>query len=323
MKAAILYAPEDLRIEDIPIPSPGEGEVLVRIHRASICGSTDYNIFKGYYQKISPLLRFPHIMGHEACGEVVAVGREVKGIKVGDRIAWGGLMEGAFAEYISLDPQKVLIAKLSDSLSFDEGTLLEPLYGVLRGMFSLRMKVGDKAVVLGCGPIGLLFVQCLRLAMAEEIIAVDLEEKRLQKAKELGAGATFNAKGEWQRKIKGKWGEVDVIVDTSGSRRGDLIDQGVELLRPGGTYMIYGHPMGKVEFTPMKLSSKGVNIVGVLANWEENKKMMALGGKLAGEGLVDLKTLISHHIRLEEVEKWIRICGEKKEDVLKVVIDMV
>jgi len=201
---------------------------------------------------------------------------------------------------------------------------LEPLYGVLRGMFSLQMRVGDKVVVLGCGPIGLLFVQCLRLVMAEEIIAVDLEEKRLSKAKELGAEEIFKPKNqkEWGREVKKEWGEVDVIVDTTGSYADNLIDEGIELLKPGGKYMVYGHPMGKAQFTPMKLSSKGVNIVGVLAGWEESKRMMRLGEKLVAKGLINLRSLISHHIKLEEVEKWIRICGERKEEVLKVVIDI-
>lgn len=324
MKAGVLYAPEDLRIEELPIPSPKENEIVVKIRRASICGATDYNIYKGYYQKLSPSLPYPHIMGHEACGEVVEVGRKVKDIKVGDRIAWGGLMEGAFAEYICFNPENAVIANLSEHLDFDEGTLLEPLYGVLRGVYSLRMRVGDKAVVLGCGPIGLLFIQCLRLAMAEEIIAVDLVDGRLSKAKELGADMLLNPKlqKEWGKEIKGKWGEVDVVVDTTGSSSDELIDEGIEVLKPGGKYMIYGHPMAKMSFTPMKLSSKGVKVVGVLASWEENKKMMELGEKLVARGLINLKTLITNYIKLEEVEKWIRICGERKEDVLKVVIEI-
>ncbi|MGB9876520.1 MAG: zinc-dependent alcohol dehydrogenase [bacterium] len=320
MKAAILHAPEDLRIEDVPIPAMDEESILVKIHKASICGSTDYNVFKGWYQKINPSLKYPHIMGHEASGEVIEVGENVKGIKVGDRVAWGGIMEGAFAEFISIKPRKTFITKLSENLSYEEGTLLEPLYGVLRGIYSLRMRAGDRVMVLGCGPIGLIFIQCIRLSMAREIIGIDLYERRLLKALELGADITINPnlEPEWYKGI----GEVDVVIDTTGSAGGNLIDIGVEILKPGGKYMIYGHPMEKTSFTPMKLSSKGVDIVGVLADFQESQRMMELAERLVSKGLIDLKRLISHRIKLEEIVDWIRLCGERKEEVLKVVIDI-
>ncbi len=326
MWAAVIRGPKNLRIEKVPIPEIDDRSILVKIHKSAICNSTDYNIWDGsYIEYNSSWIGYPHILGHECSGEIVEIGSKVKGFRIGDRISFGSKMGemdgGGFSEYSRVYPEKMnSITKLADNLSYEEGALLEPLYGVLGGMRSLDLKPGDTVVVLGLGPIGLLYVQAAKIGMASAIIGIGHHENRIQKARELGADFVINSlKEDMVKSVLKKFGEVDKIVDTTGSKA-EIIDQGIKILKPGGKYLIHGHAMGKTSFMPMYLSGKGIVMSGIFPG--HFKSMMVLGNKLVSQGLINLKTLITHRITLSEVEKGILMCKEKPDEVIKIIVDM-
>lgn len=324
MKAVVIRGPKDLKIEELDIPKADDDSIVLKVHKAAICNATEYHIWEGNYTQQNTWLEFPHILGHECSGEIVEIGKNVKDYQIGDRIAFGskmgGMDGGAFAEYNLIYPNKVSITKLAENLSYEEGSLLEPLYGVLGGACSSEVKPGDKVLIMGTGPIGLLHLQVARLSMAMNLIAVDLYENRLKKAQELGADLIINAsKEDVVSKVKDWSGELDVIIDATGTTE-LLIDKGIEMLRTNGKYFIYGHAMGQTNFTPMKLSGKGIHIAGIDPSYY--RKMIPLANKLVSQGLVNVKTLITHRMSLEEVEKGIMLCRNNPNEVLKVLIDL-
>src|SRR6266540_1216305 len=206
MKVVRFHAPGDVRIEDIDEPTPGPGEVKIRVRNCSTCG-TDVKIFKFGHHHIVP----PRVMGHEIAGDVVETGEGVTGWTPGDRVqviaaipcgrcvecvrgrmtvcpnqeSIGYHYDGGFAEY-TVVPAKVLavggLSSISDSLSYAEASVAEPLACVLNGQTLARVGEGDDVVVIGSGPIGCLHVRLAKARGAGRVFLVDLNRERLDLA---------------------------------------------------------------------------------------------------------------------------------------------
>ncbi|OGF44700.1 MAG: hypothetical protein A2452_09200 [Candidatus Firestonebacteria bacterium RIFOXYC2_FULL_39_67] len=324
MKAAVVRGPYELKVEEMDIPQIDDDSLLLKVHRACICNATDHHIYEGVYIKLNPWLKNPHVAGHESSGEVVEAGKNIKRFKVGDRLSFGckmgGMDGGAFAEYNRLYPKTLASMDiLKDNVSYDEGALLEPLYGVLGSVYSSGIMPGDKVLIIGAGPIGLLHLQVAKNLLAMEIIVADVHEFRLNKAKELGADLIINTdKQDLVETVKKYCIDIDVLIDASGSND-DLIDKGVDMLRANGKYIVYGHAMGQSKFTPQKLTSKGVQMHGIMYNHD---KMIPLANKLVSGGRINLKTLITHHVKLDNIVDAIKMCKEKEGEVIKVIVDI-
>lgn len=217
MLGAVLKDFHSLELEDVPVPSVGIGEVLVRVIRCGIC-QTDYKAYRGIRRNVA----FPTILGHEAAGIVEAVGEGVRHVRPGDevivmpsafcgRCRWcseglthycesgyvaGGdgapeVRDGAFAEYVVIDGGSIF-PKPPD-LSFDSAALTEPLAGAWKGAIGYsRLSVGEDVVVIGVGSIGLLVAMVARAAGAGVIVAVDVSEYALQSARRLVGAHTVN-----------------------------------------------------------------------------------------------------------------------------------
>jgi L-iditol 2-dehydrogenase len=212
MTAAVLYGQEDVRIERVAVPEVGPGEVQVRIEAALTCG-TDVKVYRrGYHAR---MIRPPAIFGHEFAGTIVAVGADVTGWKVGQRVVAAnsapcgvcfycrrGLAElcedllflnGAYAEYITI-PARIVAKNLlpvPDHVSCEEAALVEPLACVVRGMEEVPVEAGETVVVLGAGPIGLMFVRLCKLAGAR-VLAAGRRAERLELAERLGADEVYD-----------------------------------------------------------------------------------------------------------------------------------
>ncbi|GIX29713.1 MAG: threonine dehydrogenase [Porticoccaceae bacterium] len=192
---------DDVRLDQVPDPTPGERDVLVRVRACGICGS-DLS-----YIKIGGIMRPPGgvtPLGHEAAGEVAWVGPAVKGLEVGQRVVINPMMtpsaigsggpEGAFTETLLVADAKVgdNLLPIPDDLPFHIAALAEPLAVALHGVNRAQVKPGDKVVVFGCGPIGLGMVLWLAERGVEDVVALDLSEERLARARALGARAALN-----------------------------------------------------------------------------------------------------------------------------------
>jgi L-iditol 2-dehydrogenase len=213
MQAILFYGPGDAQLVETPVPAPGPGELLVRVGAALTCG-TDLKSYRRGHPRIFKSLPSP--FGHEFAGVVAELGAGVDRFTVGQRVVAANsapcgdcafcqeermslcerleFLNGAYAEYIVV-PERIVRRNtylVPDHLSFAEAALIEPLACVLHGLHALDLQLGDTAIVLGCGPIGLLFVNALTLR-GLGVVAGDRHESRLAAARHFGAVATVNA----------------------------------------------------------------------------------------------------------------------------------
>jgi L-iditol 2-dehydrogenase len=212
MTAAVLYGSENLRIEQIAIPQLAADEVLVRV-KVALTDGTDLKVWRrGYHAR---MLTPPALFGHELAGEIAALGTEVRGFQVGDRVVPANsapcmacffcrkgqpnlcedivFNNGAYAEYIRI-PGRIVrhnMLKIPDHVDYLDAALIEPLACVLRGVDEMSIRAGDTAALIGCGPIGLTFVKMLAVR-GVNVIALGKRAVQLQNAKRLGAAAVLD-----------------------------------------------------------------------------------------------------------------------------------
>jgi (R,R)-butanediol dehydrogenase/meso-butanediol dehydrogenase/diacetyl reductase len=201
MRVVNIHGVDDVRLDPVDAPNPGSKDVVVQVKACGICGS-DLT-----YIKIGGIHRRPGgvtPIGHEAAGEVIAVGADVKGVAVGQRVVINPMMtssyvgsggpEGAFTEALLIRDACVgeSLLPIPEDLPYDVAALTEPLAVALHGVNRAQVKPGDKVVVFGCGPIGLSMVLWLVDRRVTDVVALDVSAERLERAKALGARATIN-----------------------------------------------------------------------------------------------------------------------------------
>lgn len=263
MKAALFYAPQDVRIEEIPVPEPGPGEVRVRIKRALTCG-TDV---KTYYRGHPKLLKnIPSPFGHEFAGVIDAVGPGVMGWAKGDRVVAVNsapcqncyyckvgdysmcehleFLNGAFADYIVV-PARIVqqnLYHIPEHLSYEEAAILEPLACAVHGVEKSDIQLGDTVAIIGAGPIGLMFLQLVRLK-GGRVIIVDKSKYRLEIARMLGAAETLIATNPDDvvrsvRELTPESRGADVVIEAVGLP--SVWEQALQMVRKGGTVNLFG-----------------------------------------------------------------------------------
>jgi (R,R)-butanediol dehydrogenase / meso-butanediol dehydrogenase / diacetyl reductase len=180
MKKAICYGVRDIRIEEIEDTPPGKGEVKVKIKYCGICGSDLHEYLHGLFPE-SPF-------GHEACGEIVAVGPEVKGFSLGERVC--SVMHGSYIEYLNCPQERLL--KIPADMDWRRAAVLEPLSGAAYALERAEIKGAEKVLIAGCGTVGLMILLGLKAMGIKTIYMTDLLENRRNKAAELGATLVWN-----------------------------------------------------------------------------------------------------------------------------------
>lgn len=344
IKGAVLHKVGDVRIDLVDMPEiTRDDQVLVKIKAVGICGS-DIHYYK--HGRIgSYIVKKPMILGHESAGEVVSIGKNVKTMKVGDKVALEpGIpcgrceycrkgrynlcsdvkfmatppIDGSLVEYV-VHPAEY-VNKLPVNLSFAEGALIEPL---AVGMHASRIggvSSGDKIAILGAGPIGLVTMQAAKAKGATETIAVDINDFRLDLAKKLGATHLINAKAEdvCQRikEITSNEG-VDVVFETAGTAI--TTQQTVEIVKKGGTIVLIG--LGTQDTIPintMKLICNEIKVQGVQRYANVYDKAISL----VANGTIDLKSMITHEFALEQVEEALNLPERKPEASVKSVVNL-
>ena len=210
MKAGVLHAKDDIRYEEIPMPTASKGEVLVKVKTTGICGS-DLPRVLGNEAHF-----FPIVLGHEFSGEVVEIGEGVTSVKVGDRVAGvplipcltcddcqkgnyslckyysfiGSREQGSFAEYVKMPERNVV--KFDDSVSFEQGAFFEPATVALHGLLCADYCAGEDVAILGGGTVGMFTAQWAKIFGAKKVFVFDIDKDRLALAKRLGADETIN-----------------------------------------------------------------------------------------------------------------------------------
>jgi (R,R)-butanediol dehydrogenase/meso-butanediol dehydrogenase/diacetyl reductase len=264
-----------LAVETVPDPTPGAGEVVVKVARCGICGSDLHMTEDPAYGK-GP----GEILGHEFAGEVVALGKGAEGLKIGDlvsviplqscgdcasckagEVAWCdkfGLQGGGYADYAVTRPNQCV--RLPQSVSMADGAIIEPLAVALHGVTMSGLKTGDKVLILGAGPIGLAVAFWARRHGASDVVIQDLAD--FQQARALGMGATgFCVSPEdpigWAEKMLG--GKADIVFECVGVP--GLIAQAVDQVRNRGTICLLGLCTQPDTFNSFAMLSKEVRLI--------------------------------------------------------------
>ncbi len=261
MKAAVLYAREDLRYEDIPVPEVGPDEAKVRVRAAGICGSDVPRVLG------DTAWFYPIVLGHEFCGQVVEVGANVTDLQVGDYVSCAALVpcyncedcqkgnyascrnygfvgtrqQGGFADFVVADHKNFV--KYDPSVSYEEALLFEPCTVGLHGVRVADYKGGGTVAILGCGTVGIFTAQWAKILGGRKVVVFDIEQSRLDLAKRLGADEVVNSMTEdWKARgmelTDGKG--FDYVFETAGT--GATIEMGFLLTATHGTLGMIGYP---------------------------------------------------------------------------------
>jgi L-iditol 2-dehydrogenase len=263
MTAAVLYGKEQLRIERVDIPKLAPGDVLVRVRTALTCG-TDVKVFRRGYHAM--MIQPPSLFGHELAGDIVAMGENVQGFQVGDRVVAANsapcgvcyhcrrqqenlcddllFNNGAYAEYIRI-PQRIVqknMYRIPAHVSYQDAALVEPLSCVMRGLEETGVRPADSVAVIGLGPIGMMFVRLATTVYKARVIAVGRRQQQLDRAVRLGAAeAVLNNEGaDAASQVKGLTGGrgADVVIEAVGMP--EVWQLAIQLLRRGGVVNFFG-----------------------------------------------------------------------------------
>ena len=263
MQAAVLYGKEDVRLEAVPVPAIGPGELLVRVRTALTCG-TDVKVFRrGYHAK---MINPPALFGHEMAGDIVSVGAAVKNFSVGERIVAANsapcdrcffcrrgqtnlcedliFNNGAYAEFIRL-PERIVeknTYRLPDDLDYRDAALAEPLACALRGLDETNLQPGDTLAVMGLGPIGLMFVRLAKYAYGARVIVMARRIEQMDRALMLGADEAIlmseNSAVISAVKARTAGRGADVVIEAIGHPA--TWELATQMVRRGGTINFFG-----------------------------------------------------------------------------------
>jgi L-iditol 2-dehydrogenase len=263
MTAAVLYGKEHLQIERVDVPEIGRGDVLVRVRAALTCG-TDVKVFRrGYHAR---MIQPPALFGHELAGDIVKMGPDVRGFKLGQRVVAANsapcgqcffcrrgqdnlcedllFNNGAYAEYIRI-PQRIVeknMYEVPEHVSYQDAALVEPLACVLRGLEESGVQQGDTVAVIGLGPIGMMFVRMAKAVYGARVIAIGRRQTQLDRAQKMGADeVVINSDGADVlgpvREMTGGHG-ADVVIEAVGLP--EVWQLAIKLLRRGGVVNFFG-----------------------------------------------------------------------------------
>ncbi|WP_299546384.1 L-idonate 5-dehydrogenase [uncultured Tateyamaria sp.] len=336
MKVIVAHAAKDLRVETRDMPTPGPGQVLVKMAAGGICGSDLHYYNHGGFGPIQ--LREPMILGHEVAGHIEAVGDNVTDLDTGTLVAvspsrpcgackycaegsqnhclnmrfYGSAMpfphiQGAFREYIVADATQCASA---GALSAGEAAMAEPLSVVLHAAKQAGDLIGKRVLVTGCGPIGLLAVLVARAAGAVDIAATDISDFTLSKARDVGADHTVNV-AQNPKGLSGfeaDKGHFDVLFECSGVA--SALAAAVPALRPGATVVQLG--LGGDMTLPMQaMTAKELQLKGSFRFHAE----FFTAVDLMRTGRLDVKPLITHALDVEAAVEAFELAGDRSQAI--------
>lgn len=350
MKAALWYGKRDVRVEDIEEPKATKNNVKIKVKWCGICGSDLHEYLGGPIfipvGQPHPVSKgvAPVVLGHEFSGEVVEIGEDVSKFKIGDRVivepivacgkceaclegkynlcsslGFHGLCGsgGGLAEY-TVFPEE-FIHKIPDGMDYEQAALVEPMAVALHSIRISNFKIGDSALVLGSGPIGLATIECLKAAGAKLVVVLQRKSIRQGYAKRAGADFVLDPNevdiAEEVKKLTDGLG-VDAVFETTGAQIG--FDIGIKSLKFEGTMVITSIWENPINFNPNDLVFTEKKIVGTLAYRHEFPATMAQmnDGRIKAEGYITKK------IHLDDIveEGFGTLTGPEKKKHVKILV---
>ena len=338
MKVARYYGAGDIRIEEMPVPEPGPGEMVVRIRASGICGS---DVMHWYREG-----RGPVVLGHEIGGEIAATGEGVTAYKTGDRVSAShhvpcntcrycrsghhtvcdtlrktNFYPGGFAEYVLLPQINVDrgVYLLPDGMSFEEATFIEPLACVYRGQRIAGTRIGQSVLVIGSGISGLLHVQLAKALGASPVVASDINEFRLDAARKFGADKVIRAGDDLPAVFRdlNNGRPADIVILTAGAE--GAISQAFRSVDRGGTVLFFA-PAGKGVSVPLPANELfWRNEITLTSSYAANYEEHMISMELIRQGRVNVRDMITHRLPLDETAGGFGLV-EKAGESLKVII---
>ena len=342
MEALVIHAPGDLRVEDVPTPATGAGQLRVRVRCGGICGSDLHYYQHGGFGTVR--IQEPMVLGHEVAGVVEEAGAEAGGFARGDRVAispsrpcglcrycqqglhnhcldmryYGSAMrtphvQGAFRQEIVVEHWQA--HRLADSVSDGEGSMAEPLSVALHAVRRAGPLLGKSVLVTGCGPIGALAIIAARRAGATHIVATDVGAHTLGKALKVGADEVVNVAEEPEglARFTADKGRFDVLFEASGNER--ALRGAFEALRPRGIIVQLGLG-GEMTLPINTIVAKEFDLRGAFRFHEE----FAVAVELLNKGLVDVKPLISATLSYRDSARAFALAADRSQ-AMKVLLN--
>jgi L-iditol 2-dehydrogenase len=341
MKAAYLQRPLEVCVEDDDVPIPTGKEVLIKVMAVGICGSDVHYFAHGRIGK--RFVQYPHVQGHECTGVVVSIGDQVTRFKVGDRVAiepgvaclsceWckegrynlcpdvqflsTPPVKGAFVQY--LKHSEDFLFHIPDSLSFEHGTLAEPLSVAIHAVNRGGLKPGATVVITGMGPVGLMTVLTAKAFGAKEIIVTDMEPLRLETAKKFGATKILDISKidtlEEVMKLTSSRG-ADMVIETSGNAR--ALQSTVELTKRGGSVVVIGFPnMDEVPLNVTLMLQKEIDFYSVYRYTNTYPLAIQLLERLGSK----INSIITDRYSLNEIQEAMNQAYTNRSGSLKVIV---
>lgn len=336
---AFIPEPGKIEFRKIPLREPGAKEVMIKVHSAAICGS-DLHLFKGKH----PSASLPAAVGHELAGEVVRMGEGVKGFLEGDRItvepviACGSCYycqrgqyhlcskisfqyrqgQGAFAEFFYAPLHRIY--KLPETISFEEGALIEPLSVALHAVKKSGICISQTSAVIGAGAIGLLVAMLLNHLTGIKPFVADINEFRVQKAIDLGARGVFTRRGEDLRTVVMDHTEnlgVDHSFEAVGMK--DTLIQALEVIKKGGKVTLLGIFEDPTPAIPINLFvQREISLTGSQGYaWDFQDSI-----NLAAQGIIALNKLITTRLPLNQLQKGFDLLSQPGNNQVKVLFEL-
>ncbi|MDO5023027.1 MAG: galactitol-1-phosphate 5-dehydrogenase [Eubacteriales bacterium] len=342
MKALVLEEYMKFVYKDVETPKPQDGEVLIKIEAVAVCGS-DVHGMDGSSGRRRP----PIIMGHEAAGTIAEIGNGVEGYNVGDRVTFDSTiycnecsmcemgnvnlcdnrrvlgvscedykLDGAFAEYVVV-PSYILY-RLPDNVTFTQASMVEPLSIAYHAATRVEIAKGASVAIVGVGTIGMLILQVVKAMGAENIIAIDIDDEKLQMALKMGASSVVNSKDKDAidkilSKTKDNKG-VDFAFDATGIEQ--TVSMCLKALALNGKLVLVGNLAPNISFPLQWVVTRQLSLFGSCASAGEYNECI----KLISEGKVDVDSLISKTVPMSEGHEWITKVYNREDGLNKIVM---
>lgn len=343
MRALVVKGVADLSVEEIDVPEYKDDEVLIKVKACGICGSDIPRALDGKVHS------FPIVLGHEFSGDVVEIGNNVKNVKVGDKVTaapllpcgkckfcklgkpalcqnysfLGSRQNGAMAEYVAVKAENII--KLSEEVDYFSGAMIEPLTVAIHGIDRAKIKAGETVLLFGAGTIGLFVLQCLKAVGAGKVYVVDVADKKLARAKRLGADEVINSMKVDLTSYLDENGRPSLVFDTSGSCIAQK--QCLDVVERLGKVVYIGTCTKDVVIPPKTFENILRGEIQVTGSWMSYSEPFPgyewkTAARFLKEGKINTKEMITNVYGLEKGIDAFRVMRDKNADAVKVIFEI-
>ncbi|MFD2830055.1 alcohol dehydrogenase catalytic domain-containing protein [Corticicoccus populi] len=339
MKASVFYGKDDIRFEEVQKPVINDNEILIKLKACGLCGTDIHKVLEESVSKGT-------VLGHEFAGEVVETGKNVSSFSIGDRVTGGihvpcftcdqcsrghytlcpefkktNIHPGGFSEYIKIPVEHVrhLLYKIPEELSYSEASLAEPVACCIHGQKAVNIHPGDRVLIMGAGPIGLIHAQLLKKQLVKEVVITDVSDHRLNNAHAFGADTIINTAENNLRDYIQENGHpgFDIVIIAAGVSA--LLPEAMNVLKRGGTVVCFSpftiNPDVTIDAGMFFHDEKSIVGTYSVSPYEFEEALLAIQN-----GVINTEVLITHEMPLSDLGEAIQLTQKKNENVLKIVL---